>query len=288
MQVFKDRGSISGFRVELPEQSGCPISHFGEYLLSKDHVVPSHRHKNWELVLQTEASSRWSDSSRDVEIERGELLICPPGLKHAKSGGEKSDYRICFVGCEMDTGLWPRLRLHLSRQRFTKVKKAREAAKFLHTLHEELLFNKPLQEEGVILAWKQLWLYVYRVLTNTRSPASGEMRWLAQRVRTVVEADLGEIWSLETAARFFGYAPNYFSELFRRESGQTFHQFLMETRIKAAQTALERGEQTVTEIAFSLGFSSSQHFSRVFGEKTGISPTHWVKASTSRRQRAKP
>jgi AraC-like DNA-binding protein len=138
-----------------------------------------------------------------------------------------------------------------------------------------------MRNEGVTLAWKHLWLTVHRLLSAPRATPQHGRNWLAQRVRTLVEAAPGERWTLKDAARFMGYAPNYFAELFKRESGLSFHRFLMEVRVRAAEEALGRGAQNITEIALTLGFSSSQHFSRVFAEKTGVAPSQWPKRLAS-------
>ena len=158
-------------------------------------------------------------------------------------------------------------------KRMTRIPGARATARHLHSLHEELLYDQPMRTQGVTLAWKHLWLTVHRLLS---APQHGK-NWLAQRVRTLVEAAPGERWTLKDAARFMGYAPNYFAELFKRESGLSFHRFLMDVRVRAAEEALGRGAQNITEIALTLGFSSSQHFSRVFAEKTGVAPSQWPK-----------
>jgi AraC-like DNA-binding protein len=275
MQLYKDQGSVSGYRLEVPPEAGFPVSHIGEYLLSKNHLLAPHSHETWELLLQTKGRSAWSVGKEQVTVQEGEMLICPPGIRHGKSRREAADFRILWTGCRMDPELWPLLKSHLSERRMITLPEAQETAVYLRILEGELLSPQPRQREAVILAWKQLWLAIYRLAGSRRRIWSREGGWLVQRVRTLVEAQPGERWTLAAVSRMMGYSPRYFAALFKREGGQSFHQYLMAARIEAAQKALAMGRESVTEIALSLGFSSSQHFSRAFAARTGLPPTRW-------------
>ena len=54
---------------------------------------------------------------------------------------------------------------------------------------------------------------------------------------------------------------------------------LMRERIEKAKAMLVAGEQSVTEIALSLGFSSQSHFTDTFRKQTGTSPRRFAKQS---------
>jgi AraC-like DNA-binding protein len=60
-----------------------------------------------------------------------------------------------------------------------------------------------------------------------------------------------------------------FKELF----GNTVFGYLSEIRLELAKSDLQERKKSVTEIAFSLGYSSVPHFSTAFKKKFGVSPT---------------
>jgi len=64
-------------------------------------------------------------------------------------------------------------------------------------------------------------------------------------------------------------------KFFRRETGKTPHQYLMECRIRKATALLRRTNGSVTDIAHALGFASSQHFAATFRRETGETPREW-------------
>jgi AraC-like DNA-binding protein len=54
--------------------------------------------------------------------------------------------------------------------------------------------------------------------------------------------------------------------------GTTFKHLLDEYRLQAAIGYLRRGDLSITDIAFKLGYSDSAHFTRAFRRWTGINP----------------
>jgi AraC-like DNA-binding protein len=283
MKIYKDPHALSGFRLEVPSELNYPFSHVGEYLIVKDMTLGLHSHETWELLLQVEGSTSWTYQRRQITVRTGELLVCPPRLQHGKSRREARDFRFYFLGCKMDPEVSGELKKHLPDNRITVLPNAWELARCFRAIEEELIFEQPRQREGVVLAWKQLWLEIYRLAASPPRVAEREEMWLAQRVYTLVEANPGARWTLQSISKLMGYAPNYFAELFKKKSGQSFHQYLIGARIDAAKKALERREETVTEIALRFGFSSSQHFSRVFAERTKLTPSQWTTRRKNRR-----
>ncbi len=79
---------------------------------------------------------------------------------------------------------------------------------------------------------------------------------------------------LDGIAGAIGCSKRYLHKLFERESdtlnGYIWRQRLESVRHDFADPA--QGRRTITDIAFSWGFSSSSHFSRLFREAFGVSP----------------
>ena len=66
-----------------------------------------------------------------------------------------------------------------------------------------------------------------------------------------------------------------FNRRFKKETGITPIEYLIEIRIKHSKTMLIRKNIPVTEIAMRCGFGSSAHFSDCFRTRTGISPSEY-------------
>ena len=63
---------------------------------------------------------------------------------------------------------------------------------------------------------------------------------------------------------------------FKRDTGQTPHEFLVTCRIRKAMDILSRDRSArITDLAIALGFASSQHFAARFRRETGKTPSEW-------------
>lgn len=78
--------------------------------------------------------------------------------------------------------------------------------------------------------------------------------------------------SIEDLANELNISKFHFLNEFKKYNGITPYQHILNTRIEKARTLLSQSEMKITEIAHSLGFSDSSHFSRTFKKTTGQSP----------------
>lgn len=90
-----------------------------------------------------------------------------------------------------------------------------------------------------------------------------------------IDRALPDITSAEQIAAKAGLSTRQFYRLFKQELNLTPNEYLVERRIEVAKQLLAEGELSVTEIAFRVGFSSSQYFSTVFKIHTGVTPTRF-------------
>lgn len=78
--------------------------------------------------------------------------------------------------------------------------------------------------------------------------------------------------SLAELAGVAGVSPFHFAREFKRATGAAPHQYLIRVRVERAKTLLAEGKLPLAEVAFSAGFSSQSHFTRLFHRLTGETP----------------
>jgi AraC-like DNA-binding protein len=74
-----------------------------------------------------------------------------------------------------------------------------------------------------------------------------------------------------------GISEVYLRKLFISNLGITPKQYILDLRLKKAKQLLTDTNHTVTTISEKCGFTSPYHFSRIFKEKTGVTPTQYLK-----------
>jgi AraC-like DNA-binding protein len=105
---------------------------------------------------------------------------------------------------------------------------------------------------------------------------------LLRRVRDRIDRDYAAPLDVDALARGVHLSGGHLSREFKRAYGESPYQYLMTRRIERAMTLLRRGDLSVTEICFAVGFSSLGTFSTRFSELVGIPP------STYRREALNP
>ncbi|WP_194419965.1 helix-turn-helix transcriptional regulator [Microbacterium abyssi] len=94
-----------------------------------------------------------------------------------------------------------------------------------------------------------------------------------RRVRDRIDREFAHPLNVEDLARGVHMSAGHLSREFRRIYGEPPYAYLMTRRIERAMTLLRRGDLTVTEICFAVGFSSLGTFSTRFSELVGVSPS---------------
>ncbi len=88
-----------------------------------------------------------------------------------------------------------------------------------------------------------------------------------------IEAHLGDDLSVAQLAQEVGLSPNHFANCFTASFGQPPHRYVLSRRIQEALRLLPLSANSIASIAMDLGFSSQSHFTKVFREYTGMTPT---------------
>lgn len=70
-------------------------------------------------------------------------------------------------------------------------------------------------------------------------------------------------------------SPNYFGDLIKKETGKSAQQYIMGKLITLAKDRIVNTGQSVSQIAYGLGFQYAQHFSRLFKKNVGCSPNEY-------------
>ncbi len=87
----------------------------------------------------------------------------------------------------------------------------------------------------------------------------------------------GRPFSFSAAAERLGLSSRHLSLLFLRDVGQRPSSFFLRRRVQHAARMLILPNQTVTDVAYALGFSNPSHFCNQFKQLYGMTPTAYRK-----------
>ena len=141
---------------------------------------------------------------------------------------------------------------------------------------------KPLDPEALA---RQVWA---ALRAKTEPPRNAEdfpgsdPHPLVRMVRQHVDNHLNENLRLEDIAGAVHLSPSHCSRTFSRYAGMSISEFVSRRRLEKAMDFLEKTHMSITDIAGTLGFSSSAYFASWFKRATGLSPLQYRKARRER------
>jgi AraC family transcriptional regulator len=95
-----------------------------------------------------------------------------------------------------------------------------------------------------------------------------------------IQSNLAEPLSIEDLAAELNMSKFYFLKEFKKSTGVTPYQFLIELRMKRAEELLRNSAMALADLALHLGFSDQSHFSRAFKAYSGASPAAYRKRAS--------
>jgi AraC-like DNA-binding protein len=96
---------------------------------------------------------------------------------------------------------------------------------------------------------------------------------LLRRVRDRIDREYAQPLDVEALARGVNMSAGHLSRQFKLAYGEAPYGYLMTRRIERAMALLRRGDVSVTDVCFQVGFSSLGTFSTRFTELVGMPPS---------------
>ena len=104
---------------------------------------------------------------------------------------------------------------------------------------------------------------------------------LLRKVKDRIDREYAQPLDVEALARGVHMSAGHLSREFRKAYGEPPYSYLMTRRVERAMTLLRRGDLSVTDICFAVGFGSLGTFSTRFSELVGMSPSAYRDKATS-------
>jgi two-component system response regulator YesN len=96
-----------------------------------------------------------------------------------------------------------------------------------------------------------------------------------ERTLTYIREHLDQSLTLSQVAASIHMNPNYFSKLFKQETGKTYIEYVTEARMEWAAKLLRETPAKVSEIARRVGYEDLKHFNHLFKRHTGATPSQF-------------
>lgn len=123
---------------------------------------------------------------------------------------------------------------------------------------------------------------VETVAGSVSQPSTRLRSSLVEAAQKYINDHLDTDLSLQAVAEVVKISPQYFSRLFKEETGENYIEFLGRARMERARELLETSSFNVDEIARMTGFNSSGYFIRTFKKRFSLTPKVYRQAFVSK------
>ena len=148
------------------------------------------------------------------------------------------------------------------------------------TVYERI--NKPVMnlcyQEQVSDAALSSLVYSTLCLIQENSLLSSAFRSYSDPVTKVInyiDKNINQHFTLKELSSYVNLSPYHFSRIFKKETGYSPLEYVSVTKINFAKLALRTSDIAISELAISLGYSSSSSFINAFKAQRGVSPNRY-------------
>lgn len=174
----------------------------------------------------------------------------------------------------------PRLQHHLNRRVWIRIARPEILAASLARIEQEMESARPGALEIVQHSFQTFLIDVCRAaqrhgFTPTAAAGIHFPAWVEQ-LRREMDREFAGRHSLPMLAKQSGVSVAYLCRVFKKYTGRTVMEYLVERRIEAAIWKLrEEGDEKIISIALGCGFNDLAYFNRVFKRITTMTPSQY-------------
>jgi two-component system response regulator YesN len=115
------------------------------------------------------------------------------------------------------------------------------------------------------------------IARKNRDEKSEKGNSIVNRAKKFIRENYQKGITLEELSKELNISPQYFSRLFKEETGYNFIEYLTFIRIEHSKHLMSTTDMTIKEICYSVGYGDPNYFSRLFKKSTGLSPTSYAR-----------
>ncbi len=260
-------------RLEIkPKNNAIPIYMSCGYTNAD---IPLHAHNYYELELVLDGTASHIINGNQYEIKRGSAYILSPIDFHTYAGRS----RIKTYCLNFDTSvISPKLISKIFSLDKTKPITLSEERIIDASAIGNILLRECRKEDGgcsIELCESFLSLILADSEPANRNIVTEQDTGM-QRAIAYLNAHFFENPSLDDMARIAGYNSSYFSDIFKKNAGESYVSRLNSLKIEYSKVLLSHGARVI-DACFDSGFRSLSSFLSTFKKHTGLSPNDYKK-----------
>lgn len=256
--------------------------------LSPGYHFPTHLHHTVELFICVSGEVTVTILGNDIRVTPGEYFVYFPDIPHSITitGSSSCTFyqmhfhsrpfsEVTFKQNSLEESAFS-FELSLGKRKYIKAQCNPQLEACVNGIYTEMQSGLSDSDKLVQLYLAQLNIFLSRevIATNT-SGFIHQNRYLLNASLFISENYMKKL-TVQDVAEAAGISPRYLTKLFNENFDMGVSAYITHVRIsKAIDFMYTNPKYPLTKLALDMGFSSQQHFSKVFKEKMSVSPKRY-------------
>ncbi|MEX2594338.1 MAG: AraC family transcriptional regulator [Anditalea sp.] len=249
--------------------------------------LPPHQHKGIiEICYSVKGEQTYEVESKPYKIKGGDVFITFPDEWHSSDGepedrGElfwmlidvkqaKKNNSFLNFGGELSNAFCDNL-LNISKRHFKGTPELKNKLQQLIAFHSK----KTLDVLDFIWINHLISGFLLEVISASRNSKNIVNNHSLSKVKNFIEENIEDNFSVAQLADLVNLSESRFKPWFKQQTGLPPLEYVTRKKIYYAKTLLKEEDYPIIDVAYKLGFSSPQYFSKVFKKYTGRKPLEY-------------
>lgn len=130
-------------------------------------------------------------------------------------------------------------------------------------------------------SWQNILSLLYKTISASFKASCNTQKQEANKpireARNYIKTNLKSNLSLEQISAVAGFNASYFSSLFKKETGSTISEYIIQVRMERAKELLKETDWNISVICEEVGYNDLKNFNKNFKKYTGLRPNEFRK-----------
>lgn len=282
IKIVLKYGKKGGGNMDSVNRYGVKVEH--DTAVAGNSRIGMHEHDFYELYFLVSGNRRYLMGHTVYDVAPGDMVFVPKKQLHRTTSADKTGYdRYVLYFSDRQAGA---LSASLGEEAFSELMNSgcmvlpkhvsEEIQRDLERISRDIGNPDAMTDIFVTHLLRGIILNAARYGVQRQSLA-GESADKVQMVAKYITENYPQEITLAEAAQMACLEKTYFSKRFKQLTGFGFQEYLLQTRILAAERLLAESQFSVGQIAEKCGFSSGNYFGDVFQRYKGLSPSEYRK-----------
>lgn len=241
-----------------------------------DFAYPRHSHEHYVISVIERGVQSFTHKGAKYVTPAGGLILINPGDVHTGEAASEQGFllRSLYPTTAHLQSIWYEMTGQRSVVPYFRDVRVDDAdmVRRLLVLHDALkVATSPLECESQFMATMAALIGRYADVVSAEFLTLPNEKQAIQQVRDYIEAHYAEPISLNQLADLVALSPYYLLRVFHAAVGMPPHAYLQDVRIRRAQSLI-LAQQSLSDVAYAVGFSSQSHLTRSFKKMVGVTP----------------